>query len=199
MLVEIFDRPIDINNPDYVLPLRELKCASEIYKFCRERDLSHFGYGFRYVRDSYSTTQIKFGYSAPDPAARSAIQRGERLVRQASWLPGWPTPVHSDHGSALWEGCKRLIATKDLPEDVDYRDFEIAVWSTATRNTVAGYNFTSKEAAMCIESILCDQYKDAFGKLPHLNIADPTTNKLYNIMAKSTALKFFTFVDTPEG
>ena len=195
MSVEIFDKPISINKPDLIVSLRDLNSPAELYQLCRDNKLSHFGYGFRFARNSYSVDQIKFGYSAPNPSARSSVQQGERLVRQAAWLPGWPERVHSDHGYALWDGCKSLIAEGVLPCDTNYADFEIAVWSVDTRKNISGITANRKEIAKCIESMLCEQYKQEHGKLPHLNIADPTDNKLFKTLTKSTISLFFSYAD----
>lgn len=189
---EIFDRKIDINKPDYVIPLKNITDPIEIYDFCRTHDISHFGYGFRFVRNSYMIEQLKFGYSAPDPSARG-IQHGERLVRQIAWLPGWDKDVSSSHGYEFWHGCQKLINLDILPQDTHYTDIEIAIWSTNTRNNISGYKLSKKECAEFIESELCKQYKDAHDKLPHLNIADPTLNKTHKMLTRSTLLQLFDF------
>lgn len=194
-MYKIFDKPIDIDKPDFVIPLRTLQSPVDVYKFCRYHNLTAFGYGFRFVRNSYMTEQLKFGYSAPSPNARSSIQRGERLVRQIAWLPGWPTNVSSSHGFEFWHGCTDLINREILPKDTNYTDIEIAIWSVASRNNVSGYSMTAKKCAEFIESELSDQYKERYGSLPWLNIADPTNNKTHKALAKSTFLKMFDFTE----
>jgi hypothetical protein len=189
-MVEMFDNPIYLDKPDYIIPLKGLTTPTQIYNFCRTNNISHFGYGFRFVRNSYFIEQIKFGYSAPDPNARS-VQHGERLVRQASWLPGWSQTVHSSHGYELWHGCEQLITAGILPANTLYEDFEIAIWSVDSRINVSGFYLTRKEIAEFIESDLCNKYVDKFGKLPHLNIADPTRNKTYRGLTKTNYMQLF--------
>lgn len=186
-----FDKPIELDNPDYVIRLKDLTYPSEIYNICKIHNISYFGYGFRYVRNSYETMQLKFGHSAPDAIERPSPM-GERLVRQSSWLPGWPTGVHSSHGFELWHGCTNLIRESKLPEDVTYEDFEIAIWSGSIRKNLTGLSFTDKDTAEFIESSLCDLYKERYGELPPLNIADPTRNKLFKSIAKTRFLDLFT-------
>jgi hypothetical protein len=188
----IFDNPINLDSPDFVIPLRSLKSASDIYIFCRNNGIRHYGYGFRYARTTYSIEQIKFGYSSPDPIEKPAAQ-GERLVRQASWIPGWNNPVYSSHGFELWHGCQGLIADGILPVNTNYTDIEIAIWSTGCRTNLTGYKMSDKETAAVIESTLCDLYYERHGRLPPLNISDPRTNKLYKMLTKTTALQIFTF------
>lgn len=195
---EIFDRKVDINNPDYIISLRDISDPVEIYDFCRSRNISHFGYGLKFVRNSYMMEQLKFGYSAPEPNARS-IQHGERLVRQIAWLPGWYKDVSSSHGYEFWHGCQKLIRLDILPEDTHYKDIEIAIWSIDQRKNISGYKLSRKECAEFIESELCTQYKDLHGKLPHLNIADPTLNKTHRMLTKSTLLQLFDFSPIEES
>lgn len=186
----VFDNPIELDNPDYVIRLRDLAHPSEIYNICKTNNISHFGYGFRYIENSYKTMQLKFGHSAPDACERPSPM-GERLVRQASWLPGWETAVHSSHGFELWHGCTNLISESKMPANVSYEDFEIAIWSGAARKKIIGMPMNQKETAEFIESMLCDLYREKHGELPPLNIADPTRNKLFRAITKSKFLDLF--------
>ena len=181
----VFDKPINIDYPDYVVPLRTLKYPSEMYAFCRKNDIAYFGYGFRFVRDSYNTMQLKFGLSSPDPNTK-AKPKGERIVRQIGFLPGWPEIVHSSTGSDFWHGCQRLINNGILPEDLTYNDIEVAIWAGNSRNNISILNMDYKDIAAYIESELCDQYHARHGTLPLLNVADPTKNKKFRILTKST-------------
>ncbi len=185
-----FDKPIDLDNPDYVINLKDLTYPSEIYNICKKNNISYFGYGFRYVQNSYHNMQLKFGHSAPEANERPSPM-GERLVRQASWLPGWPSTVYSSHGFELWHGCTSLISESKMPSSVDYTDFEIAIWSGSIREDLTGLRLTPKDVAEFIESTLCDLYRERHGELPPLNIADPTRNKLFRTITKSTFLDLF--------
>jgi hypothetical protein len=189
---EIFDNTIDIDKPDFVIPLRNIQSPTDIYNFCRTNNISHFGYGFRFVRNSYLSEQLKFGFSAPEPNARS-IQKGERLVRQIAWLPGWSVDVSSSHGFEFWHGCTSLITQEILPNDTNYTDIEIAIWSVDLRKNISGYPLTRKKCAEFIESELCSQHKTKHGVLPKLNLIDPTLNKTHKILTKSTLLSLFDF------
>lgn len=186
-----FDKPIELDNPDYVIRLKDLNNPSDIYGFCKKNNISYFGYGFRYVKNSYNVMQLKFGYSAPYAYMRTSPM-GERLVRQAFWLPGWPSKAHSSHGFELWNGCTNLISESKLPEDVSYEDFEIAIWSGTERQNITGVSMTDKETAEFIESMLCDLYYKKHGELPPLNISDPTRNKRFRAVAKSKFIDLFT-------
>jgi hypothetical protein len=186
-----FDKPINLYKPDYVIKLKDLNYPSDIYGICKKHHISYFGYGFRYVKNSYNTLQLKFGHSAPDADVRPSPM-GERLVRQASWLPGWPAMVHSSHGFELWHGCTNLIKQNKMPSNVDYTDFEIAIWSGSIRKNITGHPMTEKDTAEFIESMLCALYSERHGKLPPLNIADPTRNKLYKSIVKTNFLDLFT-------
>jgi len=187
---KMFDRPIELDAPDFVIPLRNIQSPTDIYNFCRTNNISHFGYGFRFVRNSYLTKQLKFGFSAPEPNVK-AIQKGERLVRQIAWLPGWNVNVSSSHGFEFWHGCTSLINQEILPKDTNYTDIEIAIWSVDKRTNISGYPLTRKELAAYTESELCEQYVEHHGRLPHLNIVDPTLNKTYRGLRKSTFLDLF--------
>jgi hypothetical protein len=191
---QIFDQPIDLDTPDFVIPLRNIQSPTDVYNFCRTNNISHFGYGFRFVRNSYLTEQLKFGFSAPEPNAR-AIQKGERLVRQIAWLPGWNVDVSSSHGFEFWHGCTSLIAQEILPNDTNYTDIEIAIWSATLRTNISSYSLTKRECAEFIESELCQQYKSKHNTLPKLNLVDPTLNKTHKILTKSTLLDLFDFTN----
>lgn len=187
---QIFDRPIDIDKPDYVVPLRNLSDPSDMYAFCRTHDISYYGYGFRYVRDSYQSCQLKFGLSAPDPRTK-AKPKGERLVRQISYMPGWNKKVYSSTGIDFWEGCKNLIQQGLLPKNLNYTDIELAIWSGNSRTDISGANMSYKQVAAYIESELCDQYNKRHGKFPPLNIADTTRNNTFRLLTNTTFLHFF--------
>jgi len=191
----IFNNAINYNKPDCIVQLKNLVDPSDVYSYCRSHNIRHYCYGIRFVVNSYKYFQLKFGSSAPNGIASNKHQKGERLVRQISWIPGWNADPCSSHGYEFWHGCTKLINRGNLPSDLTYKDFEVAIWVMNWNSLVSEFShLTNREQVNWSEGELCSQYAaQNDGYLPILNKNDPRNTKDYQQPVKDLAYsKWFT-------
>ena len=124
----------------------------------------------------------KVGMSSQSLGNKREHQVGERITRQLSWVPGWEElHVRSSHGADFWGGIEHhLIPQGILPASFNKNDVTIAVWDVSKRMILSDIHESDElKATAWAEGELAKQYKDIFGRLPYLNVQDPTNTKHY--------------------
>lgn len=178
----MYDSIFNLRNPDIVLECRDYKTSVKLYE-----EIRSFGspkiycYAICY-RSGFDIEFIKIGESAPNPIDSEGTV-GERIKRQLEHVPGWDDkPYHSSHGDDLWKNMSREINLGNLP--ILTKDhLMIGIWNIeAILYKIDFYYKNNKELSRYVEGVLVEQYKNLHeGKLPILNIADPTRNKDFHV------------------
>lgn len=192
---------LDLYTPDFLIDCKHLKLSSEVYPIMRKQGIKRaYVYGMVFNPKPLKFDFLKVGMSAPVLGEKREHQVGERIVRQASWIPGWDEPhPYSGNGSEFWHNINdRLIANNILPDDFNKNNLKIAVWDITAR---VNYNVILSDdeeftLSTWAEGELAQQYKNNnLGKLPLLNITDPTKTKIYNgaYIPKDVFSKLFDF------
>jgi len=174
---------INLYNPDFVIDCSKLIDSKDIYSVMRNQGIvKAYVYGMCFkpgplVAHDFS----KVGKSCPDLGEKREYQVGERITRQLSWVPGWAGPhVRSDHGADFWFGIVYDLIPKGLlPATFNKDDVTIAVWDVSKRMPMADIYGGEEQATGWAEGELAHQYKNIFGRLPHLNKQDPSQGKHY--------------------
>lgn len=138
-----------------ILELKAMNCPSEICRHLKSLDIRSYAYSF-WTFDGI----IKNGESADNSEAY-----GERIYRQAAWLPGWHTEPCSSSGAEMmviakeWEKKHKRILHKD------------SVWIKVFDTT---HEVDPKIAGINIERYLIDECIKFTGRAP-LGNKDPKT------------------------
>lgn len=177
---------IDLYTPDFLIDCKKLNLSAEVYPIMRSKGIKRaYVYGMVFNPKPLKFDFLKIGMSAPKLGEKREHQVGERIVRQVAWIPGWSEPhPYSGNGSEFWHNINdRLIANNILPSDFNKNNLKIAVWDMSARvnyNTILSDDEEYTLSAWT-EGELSQQYKNNNnGKLPLLNITDPTKTKIYN-------------------
>jgi len=168
---------VSMFDPDFVIDCKDLKTSTEIYDIMRSyNNVKNYCYAICYRR-GLLIDYIKFGESAPNPGSNTAEAIGERIKRQLEHVPGWDDKAYySAHGNDFWSNVNREIQLGNLPV-IDKDNLIIGVWNLDIRTPTFIYE-TNKELSRIAEGELTQQYKDLHdGRLPILNIKDPTSNR----------------------
>jgi len=174
---------INLFNPDFVIECSKLANCRDIYSITREQGIKKaYVYGMCFKPGPLTYDFSKVGKSCPNLGEKREYQVGERITRQLSWVPGWEEEhVHSSHGADFWLGIERILIPQGfLPATFNKNDVTIAVWDISKRMLTADICEDDEEKATgWAEGSLAKQYKNVFGRLPHLNHQDPTNTKHY--------------------
>ena len=194
-------KDLELFDPDFIIDLKNLNVSAEIYPIMREKGIIRaYVYGMIFNPKPLKFDFLKVGMSAPKLGEKREHQVGERIVRQVSWVPGWLEPhPYSGNGSEFWHNINdRLISQKMLPSDFNKNNLKIGVWDISKR--VYCNNILSDDEDLTLstwaEGELAYQYKNYNnGKLPLLNITDPSKTKIYTgtHIPKDTFNKLFEF------
>jgi len=177
---------IELFNPDFIIDCKEFNDPAMVYKIMRQHEIKRaYVYGMIWSPTLLTHDFIKVGMSCPDLGHEREYQVGERVVRQLAWVPGWITPhVYSSHGSEFWHGINHhLIPNNKLPAYFNKNMLKVGVWDISARTSLVDFFSEDEEHYMSrrAEGSLAAQYKKHFqGKLPPLNIQDPSKNKEYS-------------------
>ena len=172
---------INLVDPDYVIECRNLKSSIEVYT-----QIHNLGNPKMYCyavcfRKGLDIEFLKIGESAPDPGINTTPAIGERIKRQVEHFPGWhDKDYYSGHGNELWNNTLREIKKGNLPS-LTKDDLLIGVWNLdILQHQVNFWIDHNKQFSTWVEGHLCEQYKELHeGRLPILNIKDPTRNSSY--------------------
>lgn len=177
---------IDLFDPDFVIDLKEFNDSASIYTVMRDHKITRaYVYGMIYNPKLLYNDFIKVGMSAPNLGEKREYQVGERIVRQIAWVPGWEAPhPFSDHGSGFWRNIEDFLIPKNqLPKNFNKNMLRVAVWDISARahlNQIVSED-DDLTLATWAEGELAFQYKQSHdGKLPLLNITDPSKTKIYS-------------------
>lgn len=177
---------LNLYTPDFVIDCKYLTRSGDIYPIMREHGIKRsYTYGMIYYPNPLIIDFLKIGKSSPKLGSNREHQVGERIVRQASWVPGWESPhPSSDTGSAFWHSIKyNLMEKKLVKHTFNKNDLSIAVWDVTKRVIYSDIISSSdEEFDLCTwaEGELSHQYKlNNNGRLPYLNVSDPTATKIY--------------------
>lgn len=174
---------IDLFNPDFVIDCSQLKNCRDIYAIMRHHGIvKSYAYGMCFKPGPLTYDFSKVGMSSPSLGNKREHQVGERITRQLSWVPGWEElHVRSSHGADFWGGIEHhLIPQGILPASFNKNDVTIAVWDVSKRMILSDIHESDElKATAWAEGELAKQYKDIFGRLPYLNVQDPTNTKHY--------------------
>jgi hypothetical protein len=173
---------INLHNPDIAVDCRLLTASVQVYDQLRSIGLEKmYAYGILYKKTPLMYDFIKIGQSCPNPGENTEKAVGERIKRQLEHVPGWNDPPHySSHGMDFWMNVQREIVNKNLP-NITKNSLTFAIWNLdARRNKVSVFTRKENDIPLWVEGELARQYKSMnFGKLPILNIQDPTKNDAY--------------------
>ena len=174
---------ITLMNPDFIVDCHKLSNCKDIYSVMRDNGIvKACVYGMCFKPGPLVYDFSKVGMSCPNLEEKREHQVGERIVRQLSWVPGWAeSHVRSSHGADFWLVIEHFLIPKGLlPKTFNKNDVTIAVWDISQRMLTADICVDDEvKAAGWAEGELASQYKASFGRLPHLNIQDPTKTKHY--------------------
>ena len=176
----MFIEELDINNPDLVIDLGRLTNSRQIYSVMRKKKIIHYAYAF-YWRPNLlkESILIQIGESAPADVSVSKGTLGERIVRKAANLSGWPVPAISSTGIELQRALESSVNEGALPYVPDRTEILVAVWDLTNRT--ATLRSTNREQSMWAEGELTRQYKMGNnGLLPVGNIKDCERNTAYH-------------------
>lgn len=172
---------IDIHDPDFIIDCSTIDTSAGIYKVIRDYgDPKIYCYAFCY-RIGLKIEFIKFGESAPLPGTNTAEAIGERIKRQLEHVPGWnDPPYYSSHGDDFWSNLNREIQLGNI-KHLNKNDLIVGVWNLENRLHKIDFLYDrNKDISLHFEGLLCKQYKERNdGRLPILNIKDPTRNKAF--------------------
>jgi hypothetical protein len=172
---------INLLKPDFVIECSKLKNCRDIYASMRNNGIvKSYVYGMCFKPGPLTYDFSKVGMSCPNLGDKREHQVGERITRQLSWLPGWEEEhVRSSHGADFWGGIQNFLIPKGLlPASFNKNDVTIAVWNVTKRMIDADVCESDElKATGWAEGELAKQYKMSFGRLPYLNIQDPTNTK----------------------
>lgn len=174
---------IELFNPDFVVDCAKLEKCSDVYSVMRDNGIvKSYVYAMAFKSTPLIYDFLKAGMSCPTLGEKREYQVGERVVRQLSWVPGWEGEhVRSSHGADFWLGIEHfLIPDGYLPKTFTKNDLIVAVWDVSKRMKTSDICEHDELKATCwSEGELISQYKNRFGKLPKLNIQDPSKSKYY--------------------
>ena len=174
---------INLYNPDFIIDCSKLKYSKDIYSLMRDNKIvKAYVYGMCFKTKPLVYDFLKVGKSCPILEEKRESQVGERITRQLGLVPGWKGPIpRSGHGSDFWFGIERfLIPEEVVPKTFNKNDVTIAVWDISKRMLTSDICEDDEEKATgWAEGELASQYKNSFGRLPKLNIQDPSRTKNY--------------------
>jgi hypothetical protein len=174
---------INLYNPDFIIDCSKLTHCKDIYSEMRSNGIvKAYVYGMCFKPGPLVYDFTKVGKSCPILGEKREHQVGERITRQLSWVPGWSGGhVRSSHGADFWLGIEHFLMPNGLlPQTFNKNDITIAVWNISKRMLTSNVCEDDEgKATGWAEGELAMQYKTAFGRLPHLNIQDPTKTKHY--------------------
>lgn len=152
------------NSPSYTLDLSTMSKPNDIVKFCRRHSIKYYVYTF--IDNSGSTPQVmKYGYSYPDKGDSKSQRHGDRVKRQAHYIPGWSTPPPRSGNSS----DMRNIVEEHFP--TIYKDDVLLV--------IVDLGMYTENTVRSCESWLINEHKEAHGESPAGNYRDET-GRLYN-------------------
>jgi len=174
---------IDLLAPDFVINCGGLSRSKEIYQIMREQGITRsYGYGFYYwcANRILAPQFLKVGMSSPILGDRG-YQVGERVVRQAAWLPGWGEQPKTSNGLDFWKNIEQdLIIDKKISNTFNKNNVSIAIWDVTKRMDSANILREQENIATAwVEGELANQHKKIYGALPPLNYTDPSQTKAY--------------------
>lgn len=175
---------IQLFNPDFVIYCSDFRAPKKIYTIMRQQKIKRaYVYGMGFMPEKLRFDFLKVGRSCPNLGELREHQIGERLVRQVAWVPGWDCEdVKSSHGYDFMHGINTVAIPHNIvPADFNKNMLCVGVWNISSRMHQSDFLSTDEElAASCwAEASLASQYKTHFGKLPVLNVQDPSTNKVF--------------------
>jgi hypothetical protein len=174
---------IKLYNPDFAIDCSSIRNCKDIYTLMRSNKIKNsYVYGMCFKDSPITYDFLKVGMSSPSLGETREYQVGERITRQLAWMPGWQEePVRSSNGSDFWMGIANfLIPRKQIPAAIDKNSIVIAVWDVSKRMIAADILPSDEpKATGWAEGTLAMQYKDKKGRLPYLNVQDPSRSKHY--------------------
>lgn len=189
---------LDLFKPDFGFDLRDLANSSDIYSIMRDRGIVRaYVYTMVFRPKPFLYDFLKVGMSAPKLEEKREYQVGERVVRQVAWLPGWEHgQPYSDNGSAFWHTINRKLIQEEkiLPPTFGKNNLSVGIWDISKRvKNINDIVSSDEELALArwAEGELTNQYKAYFGKLPLLNITDPSQSKVYKGTIRKSVLNQF--------
>lgn len=165
-------------NPTYTFPLNKLYDPAYLCRFAKRNNLKDYAYGFEIIYPyTYTVTTLKLGRSA-------SKFLGERIYRQAAWLPGWNQPQPSSSAGSDINNIKTLWMQEYSVYEDDWtkNNFVIKVWD------VTGFPNDSQDEARnsrLAENLLLDEYESVHGCLPIGNPKD-TRNEMMRHEVKNS-------------
>jgi hypothetical protein len=143
--------------PTVILDCSQMLHAAEIKTLMKKMGVRDYCYAF-----IYKSTVMKFGQSCDNDWQRGSF--GERIYRQARFIPGWPTMAAA--GSA---GCDMAELIKKFP-GINKNQVCIKVWDMT--NYPFSVQTDHRHELTVVENQLIAQHIDDFGYQPLGNIKD---------------------------
>jgi hypothetical protein len=172
---------IRLDKPDYVIDCSTLASSVDVYTQIHAMgNPKMYCYAICF-REGLVIKFLKIGESAPDPGTNTSPAIGERIKRQVEHFPGWDDKdYYSSHGDDFWNNTKRETKKGNLPS-LTKDDLLIGVWNLDVLQYQVNFWFdNNKTLSTWVEGYLCERHKELNeGKLPILNIKDPTRNSSY--------------------
>jgi len=169
---------LSLINPTYTIPLIRLNEPAYLCRFARSKNLKDYAYVFEIIDPSYNVINLKIGRSA-------SKFLGERIYRQAAWLPGWNQPEPFSSAGSDINNIKELLIEENSSFECNNwtkNNFVIKVWD------VTGYPNDSQDAARnsrLAENLLLDEYESVHDCLPIGNQKD-TRNEMIGYEVKNS-------------
>ena len=149
---------ININSlPTFNIDLSQMSQACEIKHIMKNLGITDYCYAF-----IYNSTVMKFGQSGDNDWIRGSY--GERIYRQARFIPGWPTVAAA--GSA---GCDMADLAKKFP-NINKSNVCIRVWNMS--NVAFSVATDHRHELTVVENELIAEHIKNFGYQPVGNVKD---------------------------
>lgn len=170
----MFIEEIDISAPDIIIDLAVLANPSDIYS--KMYGVTHYAYAFYWRSNPVTVELIQIGESAPDEKRININTYGERIVRKAANLPGWPTQVISDNGIDLFRALQQAEKKEILPYVPTRSEILIGVWDLSIKTT--SVIASKRDQSRWVEAELFNQFKSKnLDRIPICNVVDSAKNK----------------------
>lgn len=137
--------------PRHIIRLQTLNHADEILQYCKRNQIRWYAYEFRFKQ-----SVIKYGYSM------SGLD-GERVYRQAWYIPGWATIPTSHSGADMQNIIKKNPQHfKNIHKD----DVELVIYDLTGYCFYSNWDNGIKQEVKNVEALLMENHIEQFGKLP---------------------------------
>ena len=172
------DMNIHYMYPTFIFSLDRLKDPAYLCRFARRVNMQDYAYVFEIMDPWIHTVKtLKIGRS-------TSKFLGERIYRQAAWLPGWNQPEPSSSAGSDINNIKKLWMEEPNIEEAMWtkNNFIIKVWDVTG---VANDSQDEARNSRLAENLLLDEYESVHGCLPIGNPKD-TRNEMMRYEVKNS-------------